>query len=85
VEGIKGIIIAITAPPEVRYARLVARNRAGEAGTTWNDFMRQEKVKTETSIPDITSRADIVFENNYKTAEELKVAAAEVYEKKLNR
>jgi len=64
-DGIKGVLIYITADEKVRYARLAARNRAGESATTWEDFMRQEKARTEVDIPDIGGRAEITLENNY--------------------
>jgi dephospho-CoA kinase len=78
--GIKTIIIYIPADAKVRYARLLARNRAGESATTWEDFSRQEKVRTEVDIPDIGSRAEIVLENNYDDVEHFKRDINRVYE-----
>ena len=79
-EGIKSILVYITASPKVRYSRLLARNRAGESATTWEDFERQEKAKTEVDIPDIGSRAEIVIENNDDDVERFHRDINRVYE-----
>ena len=79
-EGIKSILIYITADPDVRYARLLARNRAGESATTRENFERQEKAKTEVDIPDIGSRAEIILENNYDDVEHFHRDINRVYE-----
>jgi dephospho-CoA kinase len=79
-EGIKTIMIYISADARVRYARLLARNRAGEAATTWEDFSRQEKVRTEVEIPDIGSRAEIALDNNYDDVEHFERDINRVYE-----
>ncbi len=79
-DGIKTVMVYIFADPKIRYARLLARNRAGEAATTWEDFSRQEKVRTEIDIPDIGSRAEITLENNYDNVEHFKRDINRVYE-----
>jgi len=79
-EGIKSVLVYINADPKVRYARLLARNRAGEGATTWEDFARQEKARTEVDIPDIGSRAEIALENNYDDVEHFKRDINRVYE-----
>ncbi len=79
-DGIKSVLVYITADPKVRYARLQARNRAGEAATTWEDFERQERARTEVDIPDIGSRAEITLENNYGDTEHFKRDINRVYE-----
>jgi len=79
-EGIKSVMIYISAGAKVRYARLLARDRAGEAATTWEDFERQEKARTEVDIPDIASRAEIVLENNDNDIERFKRDINRVYE-----
>lgn len=84
-EGIKTILIYIDAEARVRYARLLARNRAGEAATTWEDFSRQEKVRTEVDTPDIGSRAEIVLENNYDGIENFQRDINRVYESLFDR
>jgi dephospho-CoA kinase len=79
-EGIKSIIIYIPADAKVRYARLLARNRAGESATAWEDFSRQEQMKNEVDIPDIGGRAEIVIENNYGDIEHFHRDINRVYE-----
>ena len=79
-EGIKSILIYIPADSKVRYARLLARNRAGEGATTWEKFMEQERMKNEVDIPDIGSRAEIVIENNYDDIEHFYRDINRVYE-----
>ena len=79
-KGIKTIFIYIPADAKVRYARLLARDRAGEAATTWEDFLRQEQVRTEVDIPDIGSRAEIIIENNYEDEEHFRRDIERVYE-----
>lgn len=79
-EGVKSILVYIQADPKVRYARLVARNRAGESATTWEKFMEQERARTEVEIPDIGSRAEIVLDNNYDDIEHFHRDVNRVYE-----
>lgn len=79
-KGLKSILIYIPADAKVRYARLLARNRAGESATTWEDFSRQEKVRTEVDIPDIGSRAEIVLDNNYDDIAHFQRDIERVYE-----
>lgn len=79
-DGIKNIMVYVAADAKVRYARLVARNRAGEGATTWEDFSRQEHARTEADIPDIGSRAEIVLENNYDDVEHFTRDVNRVYE-----
>jgi hypothetical protein len=78
--GIKNILVYIAAEPRVRYMRLLARNRAAEAVTTWEKFVQQEQMKNEVDIPDIGSRAEIVLENNYDDIEQFKRDIERVYE-----
>jgi dephospho-CoA kinase len=79
-EGIKSILVYIPADAKVRYARLLARNRASEGATTWEDFARQEQARTEKDIPDIGNRAEIVIENNYDDVEHSHRDINRVYE-----
>jgi dephospho-CoA kinase len=79
-EGIKSILIYIPADAKVRYARLLARNRAGEGATTWEKFMEQEQMKNEIDIPNIGSRAEIVIENNHDDIEYFHRDINRVYE-----
>jgi uridine kinase len=79
-EGIKTILIYIKAEAKIRYARLTQRNRAGEGETTWKDFLRQEKVRTEIDIPEIGSRAEIILQNNYDDVNDFRKEIERVYE-----
>lgn len=79
-EGIKSILIYIQADPNVRYARLLARNRAGESATTWEKFLEQERARTEVDIPAIGNRAEIVLDNNYDDIEHFHRDINRVYE-----
>lgn len=79
-EGIKTIIIYISASPEIRYARLKERNRAGESTTTWEDFVRQGKALNEIDIPDIGSRAEILLHNDYTDVNDFRKDIERVYE-----
>ena len=64
-EGIKSLVIYIDASDDMRYVRLVARNRAGEAATTREQFDVLNQQPNEIYIPQIGSRADITIVNNY--------------------
>jgi len=79
-DGIKTVMVYISADPQVRYARLLSRNRAGEAATTWEDFARQEKALTDVDIPDIGSRAEIALDNNYDDVSHFERDINRVYE-----
>jgi dephospho-CoA kinase len=79
-EGVKSILVYIQAEPKVRYARLLARNRAGEGATTWEKFLQQEQARTEIDIPDIGLRAEIVLDNNYDNIEHFHRDVNRVYE-----
>jgi dephospho-CoA kinase len=84
-EGIKTIVIYISADVHVRYARLLERNRAGESATSWEDFERQEKARTETDIPDIGSRAEIALVNDYDDVSRFASDINRVYESLFDR
>jgi dephospho-CoA kinase len=84
-DGIKTILIYITADPKVRFVRLQQRNRSGEAAISWDDFVEQEKALTEIEIPDIGSRAEITLENNYEDVEKFKQDINRVYESLFDR
>ena len=66
-EGIASIIIYIEADDDHRFARLMARNRSGEATTTREQFEKVNRQPNETFIPQIGTRADIKLANNYET------------------
>ena len=58
-------LIYITASAENRFERLKIRNeKVGEGDVSFDQFLAEEKVKTETLIPKIGKRADIKVTNN---------------------
>lgn len=68
----KSILIYITADQKLRYKRLKARSeKVGEAGLTFEQFLKEEKSKAEKEISKIAKKADITIENN-GTLEEFK-------------
>lgn len=59
------ILIYITADQKLRFQRLKNRSeKVGETGLSYEQFMIEEKVKTETEIPKLGKKADIKIENN---------------------
>lgn len=58
-------LIYITAKAKTRWERVTKRGeKAGEADASLEQFMAEEKVKTETLIPKIGKRADIRIDNS---------------------
>lgn len=58
-------LIYITAEQQLRYQRLKLRSeKVGEAGLTFEQFLKEEKSKAEKEIPAISKKADIKIENN---------------------
>ncbi len=77
----KSILVYITASPEVRYQRTLERKeKVGEGSMTFEQFMQEENVATETSIPTIAAQAEVRFENE-GTKEELEKKVEEFYKK----
>lgn len=75
----KSIIVYITAPAERRYKRLLERKeKIGEGEATFEQFMREEQVSTETDIPNIAKQADVRIEN-VGTKEELEEKVKDFY------
>ncbi|HVO28411.1 MAG TPA: hypothetical protein VMT81_00275 [Candidatus Paceibacterota bacterium] len=64
-EGIRSAIIYVAASDDTRYARLLARNRSGEAATTREQFAVLNQQPNEKFIPEIGSRADLTLANDY--------------------
>jgi dephospho-CoA kinase len=81
--GVKSLIVYVTASPDRRYERLRARNRSGESQTTREEFDRQNKARNEIDIPDIGSRADIKLENNHDKVGELQSDIERAYREKI--
>jgi dephospho-CoA kinase len=82
-DGIKSIVIYVDADDDHRYARLVARNRSGEAATTREQFAELNRQPNEIFIPEIGSRADIKLMNNYDTVAEFERDIEAVYREKI--
>ncbi len=79
----KNLIVYVEAHQKVRFERLKSRNeKKGEGGMSFKQFMREEKVKTETEIKKIGRRADIVISNN-TTVEDLKRQVEKAWKEKI--
>ena len=59
-----GFLVFITASPEVRYGRAVARGEKGEAKITYEQFLESEKAETEKHIEMIRESADYIIDNS---------------------
>lgn len=59
-----GFLIFITASPEIRYERAVARGEKGEAKITYERFLENEKAETEKHIEMIRESADCTIDNS---------------------
>lgn len=59
-----GQLIFVTASPEVRYERAVARGEKGEAEITFEQFLESEKAETEKHIEMIEDSADYIIDNS---------------------
>jgi dephospho-CoA kinase len=81
--GVKNIIVYVDASADVRYQRLIVRNRAGEAQTTREAFDKQEKVLTEINIAAIGSRAEIKLVNNYTNVDDFRKDIEKAYREKI--
>ncbi len=66
----KNYLIYITADVETRYFRTKARKeKEGEASTSYEQFMEEEKVGTELQIPKIGATADVKILNTGQLTE----------------
>ncbi len=58
-------IVSVQAIPEIRYERIKLRNeKVGESMATYEQFMAEEKVATETQIATLAEGADFKIDNN---------------------
>lgn len=63
-------LIAITAPPELRYTRMMSRGeKSGETTMSWETFQQQEQAPTEITIPAVAARAWKTIDNSGTTEE----------------
>lgn len=80
----KHILVYVTAPAEIRYKRTLARKeKVGEGDATFEQFMEEEKVPTETQIVEIAKGADVKIENS-GSKEDFEKGVKDFYEKFLN-
>ena len=69
-DEVTSVIVYVTSPADIRYARLSARNeKVGESGMSREQFDREERAHTEIFISQIGERADwrIVNDGDIKT------------------
>ena len=59
-----GVLLFVTASPEVRYERAVKRGEKGEAEITYEQFLENEKAETEKYIEKIKESADYIIDNS---------------------
>ncbi len=83
VEGLRqlpnNILVYVTADPEIRYQRAKARKeKVGEESLAFEEFMKEEHLKTELLIPQIGKTADFTITNN-GTFEEFKNQVKDFY------
>jgi len=82
-DGVKKLMVYVWADDDHRYARLMARNRSGEASTTREQFAEINKQPNEISIPEIGSRADIKLVNNDEHISDFEKDVVAAYEKSI--
>ena len=82
-EGIKSLVIYIDASDDTRYARLLARNRSGEAATTREQFDVLNQQPNEINIPQIGFRADLKLTNNYENIADFEKDIEKAYQEKI--
>jgi uridine kinase len=82
-EGIKKLMVYVSADDDHRYARLIARNRTGEGATTREQFAELNKQPNERYIPEIGSRADLKIENNYENIADFEKEIESAYERSI--
>lgn len=83
IEGLRklpnNVLVYVTADPEIRYQRAKARKeKVGEESLTFEEFMKEEQLKTELLIPQIGKTADFTITNN-GTPEEFKNQVKDFY------
>ena len=58
-------LIAIDAEPSLRFERMKRRGeKASEASMTWEQFLAEEQLETEITIPGVMARAAVTLANN---------------------
>jgi dephospho-CoA kinase len=68
VEMLKGIensvLIYVDAPAEIRYERAVERGERGEAGISFEEFLKNDSAETEKRIESLKPLADCIIDNS---------------------
>jgi dephospho-CoA kinase len=59
-----GILLFVTASPQTRYERAVARGEKGEAKITYEQFLESERAETEKHIEMIKDGADYIIDSS---------------------
>jgi len=71
-----GLVVAVTADPQVRYDRIRARARDAETEQSLDDFLKRDALENEgingNGINAILAHADLTIENNGSSLEELR-------------
>ena len=57
-------LISVDARPEIRYERLMQRNRAGDS-SSWEEFLAQEKLEERSSDPNKQQIFETINEADY--------------------
>lgn len=79
------LLVYITADQKLRYDRLKNRSeKVGETGLSFEQFMKEENIETETLIPKLGAKADVKIENN-GSLEEFKTEIAEFFQKHIQK
>ena len=71
-----GIVVGVTADPQVRYDRIHSRARDAESNDTFADFVKRDNLENEgidgNGINAILKHADVLIENNTNDIEDLR-------------
>ena len=70
-------LLAIHASPQIRFARIVSRNRS-DSTPDWEKFKERDKRELEIGVGEAIALADEVISNNHITKEELKKIVMDV-------
>ncbi len=63
-KGLKNsVLIFLSAPPEMRYERVVKRGTRGEASISFEEFTKNEKAATEKELEVVEQKVDYILEN----------------------
>lgn len=81
----KNILVYVTADQKLRFERLkTSSEKIGEEGMSWEKFLAEESVQTESFISEIGATADIKIENN-GSLEEFKQEILNLYQTSISK